>query len=138
MQDIYVLLKDIKKISINLEERCKFIYLPAENQTVKYKFFGLLRKLVPPKPERWLRMYGDTIEETISKYDHSSKYMIRDELKEKDGYRIDETTKEVYRMATVNLEMEDGRWVTYKRCQSNVEAEATAIWIKNQSSKIFV
>ena len=136
MQDIYVLLKDIKKISVNSEEKCNFIYLPAENQTVKYKFFGLLREVVPPKPERWV--YGDSIEKIISKYDDSSNYRIRDVFKEKDGYRIDETTKEVYRMATVNLEMEDGRWVTYKRCQSNVEAEATAIWIKNQSSKIFV
>jgi hypothetical protein len=45
MKNIYVVLNDIKKIVVNELQHVNLTFLPAEDERIEYRFFGLWKKL---------------------------------------------------------------------------------------------
>lgn len=134
---IYTLLDDITKIQIIDESVVKLVYLSEEPGYIKSNFLGLVKQKVDAKPERWIFMYGDTKEETIQKYDTISYWRTRDFVSSKE-YRLDETTKKVYKKAYVSVEIKNKYWQILEYFNSTKEAKEFAQNILNLTHYQFV
>ena len=135
MQDTYVLLKDVKTITVNKVEKTSLVFLPAEERRVEYKWFGLRKKIVEPKPNRWIdkAYYAD-----LELYDRKSYWQEESDIRSKEYYMVDEKTKEVFRKATVDLKMVNGDWVRYGYYDSNEEAQKIVLDLIALSKETFI
>jgi hypothetical protein len=135
MKNIYVVLNDIKKIVVNELKDVGLVFLPAEEERIVYRFFGLYKNIIPSKPNRWLHInYCDD----LGKYDNDSFWRNERDIKAVTDYCLDEVTMGVYKKASVQLQMKNGDWITYGYYSTNEEAATVAKEIAKKSPETFV
>jgi hypothetical protein len=135
MKNIYVVLNDIKKIVVNELQHVNLTFLPAEDERIEYRFFGLWKRVIPSKPDRWLHInYCDD----LSKYDNDDFWRTLYDIKAVTDYCLDEVTMGVYKKASVQLQMKNGDWINYGYYSTNEEAATVAKEIARKSPETFV
>lgn len=118
---LYTLLNDITKIKVTEMEPVKMLYLKEESERVEYRFFGLVRTVIPAKPNRFIPTYGNSEDYAIRRYDNVSYWRTFDDFKLKE-YKVDEISKTVFRRAYVSVELNNKEWQTLEYFDSNDEA----------------
>ena len=135
MKNTHVILNDIKKIVVNELVDARLVFLPAEDERIVYRFFGLWKTVISAKPDRWLHInYCNELD----KYDNDDFWRTSHDIKAVTDYCLDEVTMGVYKKASVQLQMKNGDWITYGYYITNEEADRVAKEIAKKSPKTFV
>jgi hypothetical protein len=135
MKNIYVVLNAIKKIVVNDLKDIGLVFLPAEDERIVYRFFGLWKTVIPAKPNRWLPV---SFCNKLDKYDNDDFWRTLHDIKAVTDYCLDEVTMGVYKKASVQLQMKNGDWITYGYYSTNEEAATVAKEIARKSPETFV
>jgi hypothetical protein len=122
---LYALLKDITKIKVIETQPIKMLYLKGESKRVEYRFFGLIKTVIPAKPDRFLPMHGESEDYAIRRYDNENYWRTFEDFKLKE-YRLDEITKSVYKKAYVSVELKNQCWEILEYFDSTDEAKEFA------------